>query len=84
MAARNSNVQVIALHRIAPVLNNADSYIFDVDHCAIGQERLVCRHGHARLNRLTAGRDPGSSAANVRPFLGAVGSAFENPGILDI
>lgn len=56
----------------------------DVDHCAIGQERLVCRHGHARLNRLAAGRDPGSSAANVRPFLGAVGSAFENPGILDI
>ena len=83
MAAGNSNVDMVALHPRTLVLHNADSYTFDVDHRAIREKRLVCRHSYIRLDRLPTGGDPRARAADVLVFLGAVCGTLENPGILD-
>ena len=71
MAAGNGNVDMVSLYPCALVLHNADSNIFDVDHRAIREKRLVCRHSYIRLDWLPAGGDPRARAADVLAFLGA-------------
>ena len=82
MAAGNGNVDMVALYPCALVLHNADSNIFDVDHRAIREKRLVCRHSYIRLDWLPTCGDPRARAADVLVFLGAVCGTLENPGIL--
>ena len=48
----NCNINVRSLHSRTLVLHNADSYPLNVQNRAIRKDRLIRRHGYARLYRL--------------------------------
>ena len=80
----NGNINVRSLHSRALVLHNADSYALNVQNRAIRKDRLIRRHGYARLYRLAAGCDSVTLSADMRVLLCAIGRAKKHSCIFQL
>lgn len=80
----NCNINVRSLHSRALVLHNADSYTLNVQNRAIRKDRLIRRHGYARLYRLAAGCDSVTLSADMRVLLCAVSRAEKHSCIFQL